>query len=383
MKAAGQPLAGVRVLELAQNLAGPWCAQILGDLGASVIKVERPDGGDAARHWGPPFVNGAGSIFAATNRGKRSMSLDLGAPESPAVLERLIRDSDILIEAFRPGTFEAMGYGWEVVQRWNPRLLYCSVTAYGETGPLRHLPGYDPLMQAHGGLMSVTGHATTGPARAGTSVIDMGAGMWLCIAVLAALRDRDRTGEGRRLSVALFETALTWNAYHLIGHAADGTVPGPMGTELPMIAPYGAFPTVDGQIMIAAGNDNLFRRLCAALGLDAATDPRLDTNPGRVANRAEINDLVAGATARHGSAELLAILRSAGVPCAPILDIAGVADDPQTLASGMLTVGEAGPVLGLPMRLDGERIPAGGVVPAPGEHTAEILRELGVSEPAA
>jgi crotonobetainyl-CoA:carnitine CoA-transferase CaiB-like acyl-CoA transferase len=378
MTAAGQPLHGVRILELAQNLAGPWCAQILSDLGASVIKVERPDGGDAAREWGPPFVNGAGSIFAASNRGKRSIALDLSEPANAGVLERLVRNSDVLIEAFRPGAFDALGFGWDVVQRWNPRLIYCSVTAYGETGPLRHLPGYDPLMQAHGGIMSVTGHAVNGPARAGISIIDMGAGMWLTIGVLSALRERDLTGTGTRLSVALFETALAWNAYHLLGHAADGTVPRPMGTELPMIAPYGAFPTSDGQLMIAAGNDNLFRRLCAELQLDAGADTRFTTNPSRVANRAAVNEAIAAATARLTSAQLLARLQGAGVPCAPILDIAGVAADPQTEASGMLG---AAPSVGLPLRFAGLRPPAGGRVPEPGEHTAEILQELGLSEP--
>jgi crotonobetainyl-CoA:carnitine CoA-transferase CaiB-like acyl-CoA transferase len=369
------PLTGLRVLELAQNLAGPYCAQILLDLGAEVIKVERPDG-DAARAWGPPFIDGAGSIFVSTNRGKRSITLDLRQQHGRDVVAALIRKSDILIEAFRPGVFEAMGFGWDAVQPLNPRLIYCSVTAYGETGPLRHLPGYDPLMQAHGGIMSVTGQAEHGAARVGTSVIDMGTGMWLTIAVLAALRQRDATGAGTRLSVALYDTALAWNAYHLLGHYADGTVPTPMGTELPMIAPYGAFPTADGTLMIAAGNDALFGRLCRALSLDDVTaDTRFGSNAARVAHRPHVNAIIADATRAHATDALLALLREAGVPCAPILDIGEVAAEPQTLASGMI----AEQAMCLPLRVDGERLAATGRVPSRGEHTGEVLRALGFS----
>jgi crotonobetainyl-CoA:carnitine CoA-transferase CaiB-like acyl-CoA transferase len=371
----GLPLAGVRVLELAQNLAGPYCGQILADLGADVVKVERP-GGDAARAWGPPFVGEDGSIFAATNRGKRSVELDLTTADAGSALERLIRRADILIEAFRPGAFAALGFGWERVRQWNPRLLYCSVAAYGETGPLRSLPGYDPLMQAHGGMMSVTGDPATGPARVGTSVIDMGTGMWLTIAVLAALRQRDATGSGTRLSVALYDTALAWNAYHLLGHATESAVPQPMGTELPMIAPYGAFPTLDGRLMVAAANDGLFRRLCSALGIaDAATDPRFASNPLRVRHRQAVNDVVSHATSRFTTSALLQLLREGGVPCAPIQDMAEVAADPQTAASGMIVDGAGGVTAALPMRMDGLRYPARGSVPRPGEHTAEVLRE--------
>jgi crotonobetainyl-CoA:carnitine CoA-transferase CaiB-like acyl-CoA transferase len=375
------PLHGVRVLELAQNLAGPYCGQILADLGADVIKVERPDGGDAARAWGPPFVDGVGSIFAVANRGKRSVTLDLSRPADGAVLEALIRRTDVLIEAFRPGVFSRLGYDRDTIASWNPRLIYCSVLAYGASGPLRELPGYDPLMQAHGGLMAVTGHEASGPARVGTSVVDMGTGMWLAIAVLAALRQRDSTGAGTHLSVALYDTALAWNAYHLAGYAGTGAVPGPMGSELPMIVPYGAFPTRDGQLMIAAANDNLFRRLCTALALgDAAADARFADNPARVAHRAEVNVLVAGATSRFTTPALLQRLREAGVPCAPILDIAEVAADPQTAASGMIVQEHGRTATSLPLRLAGERPPARGHVPRLGEHTAAVRAELGLSE---
>jgi formyl-CoA transferase/CoA:oxalate CoA-transferase len=359
------PLQGLRVIELAQNLAGPYCTHILAGLGADVLKVERPGAGDAARAWGPPFIAGNGSIFAAANRGKRSITLDIAGPEGQRALWQLLEDADILVEAFRPGAFARLGFGPADVMRANPRLLYCSVLAYGEEGPLAQLAGYDPLMQAHGGLMSITGQAGGPPARVGTSVVDMGTGMWLTIAILAALRQRDHSGRGSRISVALFDTAIAWNAYHLLGFLATGQLPGRMGTELPMIVPYGAFPCSDGEIMIAAANDGLFLRLCRALGLDAAVaDSRFATNPRRVEQRAMLNEIVKGATARFTCDALLTHLRAAGVPCAPLLDVAAVAEDPQTLATGMISRmarddGVDDFAVALPFRLDGARCPAG------------------------
>jgi formyl-CoA transferase/CoA:oxalate CoA-transferase len=375
---ASRPLAGIRVLELAQNLAGPYCAQVLAGLGADVIKVERP-GGDAARDWGPPFIDGAGSIFTAANRGKRSIELDIGTESGRRTLRALIERSDVLIEAFRPGSFAAMGFDAPTVHAWAPRLIYCSVLAYGEAGPLRELPGYDPLMQAHGGIVSITGEPDTRGARVGTSVVDMGTGMWLVIAVLAALRTRDVEGIGSRLSVSLYDTALSWNAYHIAGFLDAGVVPRPLGTELPMIAPYGAFATADGEVMIAAGNDNLFRRLCTALGLEsAAADERFASNAGRVAHRDDVTAAVRAATARLGTEPLLELLRSHGVPCAPIQDMAAVCADEQTAASGMIEQGRGPTALTLPLRFDGQRSDAGSPPPRAGEHTLEILRELGV-----
>jgi crotonobetainyl-CoA:carnitine CoA-transferase CaiB-like acyl-CoA transferase len=375
-----KPLSGLQVVELAQNLAGPYCAQILADLGADVIKVERPGEGDAARAWGPPFVAGAGSIFAVSNRGKRSVAVDIATDAGRAVLRQLITGSDILIEAFRPGTFSRMGYDYETVRSWNPRVIYCSVLAYGEEGPLRDLPGYDPLMQAHGGLMSVTGDEGGSAARVGTSVVDMGTGMWLAIAVLAALRDVNVTGAGTRLSVALYDTALAWNAYHLVACAETGFVPGRMGSELPMIAPYGAFPTADGALMIAAANDGLFTRLCHALGLsEAGSDVRFQDNPARVTNRAALKDLLAGATAGFITADLLALLRKVGVPCAPIQNVAQVLDDPQTRASGMLVKHSGTTAVPLPVRWNGARNEPGTPPPALGADTTAILTQLASS----
>jgi formyl-CoA transferase/CoA:oxalate CoA-transferase len=369
------PLAGVRILEVAQNLAGPYCSQILHDLGATVVKVEPPGAGDPARAWGPPYVGGVGSIFAAANRGKRSVVLDLRDPADCAALRTLIAESDVLIEALRPGALTALGFGYDATRALHAGLIYCSVLAYGETGPLRALPGYDPLMQAHAGIMSITGEAEGAPSRVGTSIVDMGAGMWLALGVLAALRERDRTGEGTRLSIALYDTALAWNAYHLLGYAASGFVPARMGTELPMIAPYGEFPARDGRLMIAAANDALFRRLCGALGLAGlAEDERFRDNPSRVAYRDVLRSLIDVATCSHTVAELLELLRAQGVPCAPVQDIAAVAADPQTEASGLLQRDGDQLKFALPLRYDGVRPPTHGTVPAAGEHTAEIVR---------
>jgi crotonobetainyl-CoA:carnitine CoA-transferase CaiB-like acyl-CoA transferase len=351
-------LTGVRVLDLSQNLAGPFCTQTLADLGADVIKVEPPHG-DPARDWGPPFHDGASTIFRSANRNKRGVVLDLKSEPGRTALWKLIDDADVLVQSFRAGVIDRLGFGEAVVRARSPRLIYVSVTAYGEHGPLRELPGYDPLMQAHGGLMAVTGEPGR-PARIGTSVVDMGTGLWATIAVLAALRERERTGAGAHVSASLYETTLAWNAYHLMGWFAERHVPEPCGTAFPLIAPYGAFPCRDGRLMIAAANDRLFQRLCAALALpELAGDARFATNPARVAHRALVDDVVARATRALSVDEAVATLRAAGVPCAPILDIAAVAAEPQTLASGILATapGEADacPHVLPPLRWDGRR----------------------------
>ena len=367
-------LSGVRVLELAQNLAGPYASQILADLGADVIKVE-PPGGDAARAWGPPFVGNSGAIFAVTNRGKRSIELDIRSDDGAEALRALIARSDIVIEAFRPGALERLGFGYEHARELNARVIYCSVLAYGAKGPLRELPGYDPLMQAHAGMMSNTGDAR--PARVGTSVVDMGTGMWLVIAVLAALRERAATGSGRQISVALYDTALAWNAYHIAAAVDTGYVPQPMGSEMPMIAPYGAFATADGELMIAAANDALFVRLCHALDVAHLThDERLRTNPLRVQHRALVNAAIEAETVTRDTQSLTALLRAAGVPCAPIQDMQQVVLDAQTAASEMIATDEGGTTLRMPIRFDGERPPVRAPAPTAGADTRDVLSEL-------
>ncbi len=350
------PLAGLRVVELAQNLAGPWCARILADLGATVVKVE-PPAGDSARAWGPPFDHDMGTPFTVANPGKRLLRLDLKVPEERARLTELLAAADILVEAFRPGALDALGFGDEAVAEINPRLIRASVRAYGERGPLAHLPGYEPLMQAHAGMMSYTGEKGGSPVRVGTSVVDLGTGMWLAIGVMAALRERDRTGEGMRVSAALFDTAVSWSGYHLLGVMAGGPIPEPQGAGLSMICPYGAYRTSDGALMIAVGNDGLFERFARAVGrADWLEDSRFASNPDRVACREVLEPQVHAATEAFTSATLLFALQEAGVPAAPIQDVAQVLADPQTSASQMVERRTDGPSgIRLPLRFDGKR----------------------------
>src|SRR3990172_955414 len=237
------PLAGLLVADLTQNVAGPYCTQILGDMGAQVVKVERPERGDDARAWAPPYWGEESAAFMAVNRNKRSLAVDMKAPEGRAILEKLIGRADVLVQSLRAGVIEELGLDWERARQINPRLVYCSVTAFGTEGPFRDRPGYDPLMQAYGGLMSINGHPGQPPARVPVSIVDMGTGMWAATAILAALRERDRTGRGVHVTTALFDTALAWIAFPMTNYLASGEVPEPQGSGTPMIAPYEAFPT--------------------------------------------------------------------------------------------------------------------------------------------
>jgi crotonobetainyl-CoA:carnitine CoA-transferase CaiB-like acyl-CoA transferase len=381
---APRPLRDCRVVDLSQNLAGPYCTQLLADLGADVIKVE-PPGGDPARAWGPPFDGEDSTLFLSTNRGKRSIAVDLRAPGGPALIRRLAAGADIFVQSLRSGVADSFGLGADALRGEDSRLIYCSIAAYGTEGPLRDLPGYDPLMQAHAGLMSMTGQPGT-PARVGASVVDMGTGLWAAIGIMAALRERDRTGAGAHIVAALYETALALSAYHLLGFLADGAVPVPRGTGFSLIAPYEAFPTADGQLMIAGANDALFRKLCAALALDGlAADPRFRDNASRVQHRDVLVPRIVAATRTRSTESLTTLLRDAGVPCAPILDIASVVAEPQTAASGLIGQiersdgGRQASVLP-PLRWDGERTMPVRAPPRRNEHAAEILAELGVSE---
>ncbi len=380
------PLAGLLVADLTQNVAGPYCTQILGDMGAQVVKVERPERGDDARAWAPPYWGEESAAFMAVNRNKRSLAVDMKAPEGRAILERLAGRADVLVQSLRAGAIEELGLGWEQARRLNPRLVYCSVTAFGPEGPYQDRPGYDPLMQAYGGLMSVNGHPGQPPARVPVSIIDMGTGMWAATAVLGALRERDRTGRGVHVTTALFDTALAWTAFQMTNYLASGEVPQPQGSGTPMIAPYEAFPARDGWLMIGAASDALFVKVCEALGLGALPrDPRFASNPQRVANRAALLETMAAVTRTLGASELLERLQSAGVPSAPILTLDRVAAEPQTEASGMLIPHKHPRVLdyravGLPIRWGGERSGVARVPPLLGEHTSEVLAELGYDE---
>ena len=326
-------LEGLRVVDLTQNLAGPYCTQILGDLGAEIMKIEPPQG-DAARAWGPPFWAGESPLYLSANCNKRSVRLDVKTDRGKEIVWKLIEEADVFIQALRGGVVERLGLDYESVKARRPEIIYASVTAYGPTGPLKDLPGYDPLMQAYSGIMSVTGHTDTGPARVGASVVDFGTGMWAALGILSALNHRSSTGEGCHVTTSLLDTALGLVSYHLTGYLAEGHVPGPMGSRFAVIAPYGAFPTSNGQLMIAAGNDVLFGRLCTAFDLpDLIDDPLFANNPTRVVNRDQLFTILAAKTRKYTTRELWELLNEHSVPAAPIQDMATVAEDPQAIAT--------------------------------------------------
>jgi crotonobetainyl-CoA:carnitine CoA-transferase CaiB-like acyl-CoA transferase len=378
-----QPLEGVIVADLTQNVAGPFCTQILGDMGAEVIKVERPGRGDDARAWAPPYWGQESATFIALNRNKKSLALDLKSPGGLEILHRLVKRADVFTQSLRPGAIAELGLDFAGATRLNSRIIYCSITAFGAQGPLRHLPGYDPLMQAYSGLMSVNGHPGQEPARVGTSIVDMGTGMWAALGVVAALRQRDATGRAVEVTTALFETALMWVSYHAMGYLASGEVPQPQGSGTAMIAPYQAFPTADGFAMVGAGSDALFTRLVAALGCpELAADERFKDNPSRVSNRAPLVEALSKRTRERKASELVETLRASGVPAAPILSVDQMLEEPQTRDSGVL-VGASHPRLpdyrsiALPLTWDGIRPAVRRVPPLLGEHSGDVLTWLG------
>jgi crotonobetainyl-CoA:carnitine CoA-transferase CaiB-like acyl-CoA transferase len=368
------PLAATRVVDVTTSYAGPTCTQLLAALGADVVKVE-PVTGDEARFWGPPFAGGLGTLFVAVNSGKRSVALDLR--RGGEVLQRLVDGADVFVQSLRPGLAEELGLGADALRERKPELVHCTISSYGHTGPKRSLPGYDPLLQAAGGLISITGEPGSDGVRVGVSLIDHATGMYAAFSILAALH----AGGGHTLDVSLWETALSFVSYHLIGNLETGAVPSPQGTAFHAIAPYQVFPTTDGGLMITAANDGIFARLVQAIGLpELATDARFLTNPDRVRNREALVEALSAKLREDSRAAWLEKLEGARVPAAPVQDVGEVAADPQTEAIGILQRLDGFTTLGPAFSVDGERPQYASAPPVLGAHSAEVLSEAGFGE---
>ncbi|HWI15276.1 MAG TPA: CoA transferase [Burkholderiales bacterium] len=384
--ASKQPLHGYTVVEIGHSVAAPYAGMILADLGADVIKIEHPEGGDYARGWGPPFWNEAAPHFVAMNRNKRGVTVDLADEAQTAALRKLIvEEADAVVCNLRPGTAERRGLGPQALLASKPELVYCEIGAFGRGGPLSDRPGYDPLMQAYGGLMSITGESVDRPPiRVGVSMIDMGTGLWAAMGIMGALLEREKTGRGGLVETSLYETAIGWVAIPIARVNIEPAPQLPQGSGAPGIVPYQAFRTRDGWLVIGAGNDTLFAKLAQAFDVpDLARDERYRTNRARVANRATLIPLLEEKAAQHGSAELAALLDRHGVPNAPVQKIEQVIADAQTQALGIVQQGPHGalPTVGLPLRFDGERPGYERAAPALGEHNDEVMARLRTPKP--
>ncbi|MGD9617681.1 MAG: CaiB/BaiF CoA transferase family protein [Alphaproteobacteria bacterium] len=354
-----KPLSGLVVVEIGHSIAAPYAGMILGELGAEVVKVENPRTGDAARGWGPPFMEGAATCFHAVNRAKGSITVDLADPEDAARLRKLILErADVVLHNLKFGALDRYGLGGADLVAAKPDLVFCNLGAFGATGPLRDKPGYDPMMQAYSGLMSLLGEDGRPPVRVPASIIDMGAGMWSVIGILAALQERGRTGKGGVVDTSLYETGLAWMSIYLAGYLANRELPARHGSGVDMIAPYQAFAAADGYMMVAAGNDNLFRRLAAVLDRPGlAEDPRFTSNKDRVVNRRELIAILSDIFATKPRAEWARLLDAQGIPNGPINTLDQVVADAQTQALGIIQtkLGSELGLVGLPLSFDGVR----------------------------
>ena len=390
------PLSGVRVLDLSRVLAGPWAGQLLADLGADVIKVERPGAGDDTRTWGPPYLRdedgretAEAAYFLCANRNKRSVTIDMSRPEGQALIRQLAQQADVVLENFKVGGLQQYGLDYAQLAALNPRLVYCSITGFGQTGPYARRPGYDFLIQGMGGLMSVTGRGDdevgAGPQKAGVALTDITTGLYATIAVQAALAERERSGRGQHIDLALLDVQIACMASQASNYLAGGVVPRRMGNAHPNIVPYADFPTADGDMILAIGNDQQFARFCVIAGHpEWADDPRFATNPARVANRAVLVPLLRQTTVMRSTAEWIAALEAGGVPCGPINRMDQVFADPQVQARGM-RIGLPHPLAGTvplvanPIRLSGSPTSYRHAPPLLGQHTGEVLSEwLGI-----
>jgi formyl-CoA transferase len=397
--AAEAALAGLKVLDLSRVLAGPWCTQILADLGADVVKIERPVSGDDTRHWGPPFLKDADGVdtnqatyFTACNRNKRSVTIDMAKPEGQALLRQMAAQSDIVVENFKVGGLKQYGLDYESLHTLNPRLIYCSITGFGQDGPYAERAGYDLLVQASSGMMSITGRADGEPGgggvRVGVALTDIFTGVYASSAIMAALQVRHRTGQGQHIDMALLDVGMAILANQAAGFLNTGDVPTRQGNTHPSLAPYQDFPTADGAMLLAIGNDGQFARFCEAVAQpEWATDPRFATNTLRVKNREVLIPAMEAVTRTRSTAEWVTLFEDKAVPCGPINNLRQAFDDPQVLARGLRVElpRDAGDGIASiasvasPLRLSDTPSVLHRAPPALGQHTDEVLQSMGLS----
>jgi crotonobetainyl-CoA:carnitine CoA-transferase CaiB-like acyl-CoA transferase len=384
MPSAG-PLAGLTVLDLTRVLSGPYCTMLLADMGARVIKIEQPGRGDETRAWGPPFVAGESAYFLSINRNKESVTLDFKQPGGRKALDRLLDRADVLVENFRPGTLDRVGLGYATVAAKYPRLIYGSISGFGQTGPRRNQAGYDAVMQAEGGLMSVTG-AADGPAyRVGIAIADLVAGLLAAQGIVLALYSRDRTGRGQQVDVGMLDGVVSLLTYHASMHLTTATMSQRVGNRHATIAPYDTFSAADGELFLAVGNDDQFRRFCDASGQQALLgDERFATNPSRVVHHRELRERLVPVLQQQSRAYWNDLLTRAGVPCGSVRDVPDALSDPQLMARDMIQAVEhaaAGTlkVLGVPIKLSGTPGSVRTAPPMLGQHTAQVLAEIGMT----
>jgi crotonobetainyl-CoA:carnitine CoA-transferase CaiB-like acyl-CoA transferase len=380
------PLTGLTVVDLTRVLAGPYCTMLLGDMGAEVIKIERPDGGDDTRGFGPPYLNGESAMFLAINRNKKSITLDLKLPEAKTIFSKLLERADVVVENFRPGTMAKLGFDYAAVHRLHPRMIYCSISGFGQTGPYADRGGYDTIAQAMSGIMSATGHPDMPPAKAGVPIADIGTGMFAAFGIVCAYIARQRTGEGQFIDTSLLETSIALSLVESATFLAGGELPSPLGSTHRRNAPHGAFRVKDGYIAIAADSAHFWKRFCQVLGLEPLLDdPRFKTNAARVANKQLLQDLIERVTLTREGTYWLERLQAAEIPCGPVNSYAEVFQDPHVLAREMLAevhhpVAGAVKMTGINVKLS--QTPGAVHLPAPtlGQHTREVLHTLGYTD---
>ena len=388
------PLDGVSILDLSRVLAGPSCTQMLGDLGADVLKIERPGVGDETRTWGPPFLGDVNRVetmesgyYLSANRNKRSVTINFAQPEGAALVRRLLAHADVLIENFKVGSLGEYGLGYHDLRADFPRLVYCSITGYGQDGPYANRPGYDLMAQGAGGIMSVTGEADGPPVKVGVAVNDVMSGLYAAVAILSALRHRDRTGHGQHIDVSLLDVQVGWLYNVGLNYLLSGQVPKRWGTAHPNTVPYQAFPTSDGHVILGANNDTQFRRLCEFAGApELISDSRFATNALRLQHREELTALLSGLTRKHPTRYWIDGLDAAGLPCGPVNTIDRVFEDPHVRHRGMkITMqhasGVEAPLIGSPLRLSETPVSYRRPPPTLGQHTDDVLEQLlGISQ---